>query len=150
MKKLLLIISLFTVCFFLLKNKDEEIRIRVISNSDTELDIDYKNDVVKYLKNEILVDEKLTDKFFEDNYLVIEQKLNEEFNDIEVLYQYHRFENKTYNGNAIGDIYCKTLIISIGFGNGSNWWGSIFEGSLKKESTDTINYQWFLKRYIKE
>ena len=145
MKKVLFLIPLLIVCFFLF-SEDEELRIRVISNSNSESDILYKEEVVKYLKVNIFDGEDLTDEYFESNYKLIEEKLLEKFYDIDVRYEYHNFTNKTYNGNAISDGSYKTLLVIIGDGNGSNWWGSVFEGALQKESTDKISYEWYIEK----
>ena len=44
----LLLLICFGVCF--LFPNDEEIRVRVISNSESEMDIVYKKEVVEFLK----------------------------------------------------------------------------------------------------
>ena len=145
MKGIFLLLTSLVVCF-LFCLKDEEIRIRVISNSNDLEDILYKEEVVKYLKDEILNDSVLNDKFFEENYEYINDRLNEKFDDIKVSYEYHTFENKTYNGNVIKDGRYKTLLVTVGLGSGSNWWGSIYEGVITMESQEEIKYEWYLKK----
>ena len=54
--KLFLLIILLGVCFLFTK-KEEEIRIRVMSHSERQVDIYYKEDVVEYLKTEIFLPE---------------------------------------------------------------------------------------------
>lgn len=146
MKGILLLITI-VVCFLFCFEK-EEIRIRVISNSNDVNDIIYKDDVVNYLKEEILNNQKLTEKYFRDNYLDIQKRLNEKFDNINVTYEYHNFPIKTYNGNVIDEGKYKTLLIKIGNGLGSNWWGSVFEGSIKMDSKEEIKYEWYIKKYI--
>lgn len=147
MKKFFLLLFLgLLVCFLFIPK--EEIRIRVISNSNSEKDILYKEEVVKYLKEEILIDKDLNDIFFEENYQQIEKELNKKFENIVVKYEPHTFVNKTYNGSALENETYQTLLIVIGDGNGDNWWGSIFEGSLNKESDEAITYEWYFKKFI--
>lgn len=146
MKTILLFIVSLGVCFFFLNKNDDEIRIRVISNSNSESDLKYKDEVVSYLKEEILNDIQLTDHYLENNYKTIEQILNKEFDDISVSYEYHTFKNKTYNDIALENKEYKTLLIYIGHGEGSNWWGSIFDNSLQYESTDEVIYKWYFKK----
>ena len=141
----LLLFGLLVVCFFIIKTNNEEIRIRVISNSDSETDILYKREVVSYLKKEILPNIELTDEYFINNYENIETILNEKFTDIKVKYEKHTFNNKTYNDSAIKDGVYQTLLIYIGEGKGSNWWGSIFNEKLSYESEDEIVYEWYFK-----
>lgn len=141
----LVLLILFGVCF-LFFNQEEEIRVRVISNSDEILDIKYKEEVVAYLKSEIFPNIELSDKSFEKNYQEIEELLNKEFNNISVKYTKHTFKNKTYNGSALKNQQYKTLLICIGDGMGSNWWGSIFDKTLQAESVDEVKYEWYFKK----
>ena len=93
MKGIFLLLTSLVVCFLFL-HKEDEIRIRVLSNSDDPIDILYKDEVVKYLKEEILKGNRLDDKYFEENYKKINLELNEKFDNIKVNYEYHMFENK--------------------------------------------------------
>lgn len=147
MKKYLFwLLILLGVCFFFFKDSNEEIRIRVISNSNSDTDLEYKNEVVKYLKKEILRDSNLDEKYFKDNQAVIEEKLNSVFDDIKVSFEKHTFRDKTYNGSVLENEDYPTLLIIIGEGMGKNWWGSIFDSTLQKESIDEVKYEWFIKR----
>ena len=140
----LLLLICLSVCFLLPKN--EEIRIRVISNSDSSYDISYKQEVVAYLKDEVLKNEKLTDEYFKQNFKKIESILNQKFDNITVKYEKHTFINKTYNDNALENDEYKTLLISIGNGLGSNWWGSVFDGTLQYESESEVEYKWYFDK----
>ena len=150
MKKVIFtILFLLLIVFFLLGiNKNQEIRIRIISNSDSLTDVAYKNEVVKYFKEEMLPKLKLEEVYLKDNVSYIEEKLNECFCDIKVEFIWYTFTNKEYNGNAIENGRYKTLLITIGKGLGSNWWGSVFDESLKYESTEVISYKWYFEKYI--
>ena len=108
----------------------------------------YKNEVVKYFKEEMLPKLKLEEVYLKDNVSYIEEKLNECFCDIKVEFIWYTFTNKEYNGNAIENGRYKTLLITIGKGLGSNWWGSVFDESLKYESTEVISYKWYFEKYI--
>lgn len=141
----LLLFLIFGVCFLFTTNDNSEIRIRVISNSDNEEDLRYKEEVVCYLKEEILPNIELTDDYLKENYKNIEDVLNEEFFGINVLYKKHRFKNKTYNNSAIKDGTFDTLLIYIGQGKGSNWWGSVFDEKLVYDSDVEIEYRWYFK-----
>jgi stage II sporulation protein R len=142
----LLLLCLLGVCFFLFK--EDEIRVRVISNSDNSIDLKYKEEVVVYLKENILQKAKITDQYLKDNVDNIESELNLVFDNIVCRYEPHTFVNKAYNGNVVENGTYNTLLVYIGEANGSNWWGTIFEGSLKKESTEIVEYEWYFKRWI--
>ena len=145
MKSLFLLLLICVgVCF--LFPKEEEVRIRVISNSDSEIDVKYKERVVSFLKDEILMKEKLNNQYFEKNYQNIDKKLNLEFDDIVVKYENHTFINKTYNGSAVENKEYKTLLIIIGNGQGSNWWGSVFDDTLQYESDSEVKYEWYFNK----
>ena len=91
-----MLLVLFGVCFFS-SNNETEIRIRVLSNSDSIGDLKYKEEVVKYLKDVIFKDYELSDSSFEKNYKLIEEELNLRFDNILVTYENHTFRNKTYS-----------------------------------------------------
>ena len=143
---LLLLLTLIGVCFLFGIKDEKEIRIRVISNSDSTVDHNYKNKVVTYFKTEILDNIELTDNYLEKNYMNIESILREEFPNVEVKYEKHTFKNKTYNDSAIKDGRYKTLLILIGEAKGSNWWASIFDGKLNYESDQEVTYEWYFKK----
>lgn len=142
----LLLLCLLGVCFFLFDEK--EIRVRVISNSESDIDLKYKEEVVLYLKENILQKGNITQQYLENNVLNIEHELNKKFDNIVCKYEPHTFVNKAYNGNVIENGTYNTLVVYIGEAKGSNWWGTIFEGSLKNESTDIVEYKWYFKRWI--
>ena len=102
-------------------------------------------EVVNYLKKEILPYIILNDEYLSSNYKNIENVLNGNFQNINVKYEKHTFNNKTYNDSAIKDGVYKTLVIYIGEGKGSNWWGSIFNEKLFYESEDEVVYKWYFK-----
>lgn len=141
----LLLILLIGVCFLFFKNDKEEIRIRVISNSGQDVDIYYKDEVVKYLKEEVLKNEKLDDDYFKSNVLFIENKLNEKFKNIKVSYEKHYFENKIDGDNVLENKEYQTLLIYIGDGKGPNWWASVFDGTLQSQSVEEVKYEWYFK-----
>ena len=148
MKKLLIIISsiLLVVCFLFPKN--EEIRIRIISNSDSEEDLEYKGQVVEFFKDKIIPNISLTEEFLEDNVSLIQKMFDEEFEGVKVSYEPHTFTNKTYNSNAAPNGKYHTLVIRIGNASGNNWWASIFDGLIINESTDEVEYRFWIKEIL--
>ena len=140
----LLLLICFGVCF--LFSPEEEIRVRVISNSDSKSDVLYKQEVVYFLKNEVFKNQKLNDSYFKENYKEIENILNKEFDNITVNYEKHTFVNKTYNSSAVENGEYMTLVVLIGAGCGSNWWGSIFDDTIQFESDLEVKYEWYFKQ----
>ena len=150
MKKVFFLLLFTCLVVFFILPKTEEIRVRVISNSYEEVDIDFKEEVVEYFKEEILPIIEMTDKYLKENYKKIEEMLEEKFESIKVEYKKHTFTNKTYNGSVVTNGTYKTLLILIENGLGPNWWGSIFDGALQKEGTEEVTYEWYYKKWIGE
>ena len=132
--------------FFLFIKKDE-IRIRVIANSDSTQDVKEKEEVVSYLLNNVLEGKKIDDKYFSENYLIIESELKKVYPNVKVIYDKHTFYNKTYNGSVLADGTYKTLLVYIGNAEGSNWWSSVFDGEIHSGSEE-VSYQWFINRMV--
>ena len=145
-RKLFLLIILLGVCFLFIKKDEEEIRIRVISHSESPIDIYYKEDVVEYLKTKVLVKEKIDDEYFRLNYKKIENELNEKFDNITVKYENHLFTNKLTEEAVLENKEYKTLLVIIGDGQGPNWWGSVFDEVLYDGGSSEIKYEWFFNR----
>ena len=149
MKKVFFLLLITCLVVFFIIPKTEEIRIRIISNSSSEIDIDYKDEIVEYFKEKVVPYIELTDEYLKENYKKIEALLKEKFDDIFVEYENHTFKNKTYNNSVIADGTFKTLLILVKDAEGPNWWGSIFDGAIVKEGTDEVVYEWYFKKIIR-
>ena len=146
MKKVFFLLLVTCIVVFFIFPKTEEIRVRIISNSNSNSDLIYKEEVVKYFKEEILPFIEFTDEYLKENYKKIEEILKEKFDSITVEYGNHTFMNKTYNGSVVRNGTYKTLLVYIENALGPNWWGSIFDNALKKEGTDEIIYKWYFNK----
>jgi hypothetical protein len=131
------------VCFLFFK--EDEIRIRVVANSDCNEDVAKKEEIVNFLVYNILKGKNIDDEFLAKNCLWIDQELKKEFKDVEVRYEKHTFYNKTYNGSVLANGTYKTLLVLVGNAEGSNWWSSIFNGKIHPGSEE-IEYKWFIDR----
>lgn len=127
-------------------NKEEEIRVRIIPNSDTKKDLDIKEKAkditVCYLKeaysknyDEYLSNLKYSANAFED---ILEKELKQ---NVKIELGNHTLYNKTYNNNAIKNTSEMTLYIILGEGKGSNWWGTIYPEFLEVSSSEEIRYE---------
>ena len=146
MKKVFFLLLITCIVVFFIFPKTEEIRVRIISNSDDYSDQIYKEEVVEYFIDEMLPLIEFTDEYLKENFKKIEEILREKFERITVRYENHTFMNKTYNGSVVRNGTYKTLLICIENALGPNWWGSIFDGALQKEGTDEIIYEWYFKK----
>lgn len=131
MKKGIVLIIIILLLVFMFNNKNsesDEIRVRVIANSNSYVDQSVKNDVVLIMKKVINADDSYD--MVLDKLDQLRKMLNEysEKNNIEILLEFKDtvFPAKSLNGKIIeGGVY-KTLLITIGNGNGNNYWSLLY------------------------
>ncbi len=148
MRKLGLIIVFIFFGITLLNNlsKEEEIRVRVIPNSDESRDLLEKEEakelVICYLKeayssdyNEFISNINKTKDDFE---IMLEKVLS---TDCTISFDKHTLYNKTYNNSAIKNETTLVLLVVIGSGGGSNWWGTVYPEFLDISSSEEVKYE---------
>jgi hypothetical protein len=146
MKKLIAIIILGLLSIIICISKDEkQIRLRIISSSDDKDDImlkeEVKNAVTYYLK-EIYVEDYQTYVNNINNSLVdLENIIDRNYIDCNVEFNYHTLYNKENNGMPIKNESILTLVITLGKGEGNNWWGTIYPEYLGMESCSVVKYE---------
>lgn len=147
MKKMILIICIIVFfCFSLVQNEDEQIRIRIIANSNTNYDQQVKKELVYYLYEKYNFDFdslEQCDDYISINFSNIKNDLIYNFGNVEVTYTNHIFYNKTYNNIVSDNEEYKTLLIEIGSANGENFWGVLYSENFI-ENEDTIKYNSYL------
>lgn len=149
----IIIIFLAIFCFFIILNHKEtkEIRVRIIPNSDSRIDLDVKNQAkditICYLKEaysenyDIFLDN--IEKTKREFNILLEKELNRT---VEVSLGNHTLYNKTYNNSAVKNTSQMVLYIIIGNGNGSNWWGTVYPEFLEVSSSEEIKYESLIVR----
>ena len=141
-----LIIFLFIICVVVLINKEEkqEIKVRIIPNSndkeDMEIKEEVKNAIIYYL--ELIYDEDY-DIYIDNINKTYKQaeKIISEKNKISISFEEHTLYNKSYNNTMVKNSECKVLYIVIGEGKGDNWWGSIYPKFLEISGNTEIEYK---------
>lgn len=174
MKKIILIfLAGLSIFMFYSKAKEKEsvripdsaIRFRVLANSNSPRDQKIKEDVRDKMQKElyaILENSKSTkearslivnnmDNF--DNILSEEMKDKEYSYDID--YGMHEFPKKTYKGITYEAGEYESLLVTLGEGEGDNWWCVLFPPLClleAEESMDTseVEYKFFIKEIIKK
>ena len=170
MKKILLItILLFSLLYLLSSNKasaikipDEAIRIRVIANSNSPYDQSMKMKVSDNIQKEmytLLIDAKSIN----EGRKIIKNNIDNINNNVKVTLQennyqipYHisfgqnYFPEKIYKGIKYKEGYYESLVITLGKGEGDNWWCVLFPPLclLEAEESDDVEYQIFIKELI--
>ena len=165
MKKKIFLILLLLVVLNVYKTTDENItipstaiRLRVIPNSNSPIDINIKEKVKKYLENNIYILTNDTEDIAEartiisDNISSIENNIDNIFKDnnylvpYQVNFGYNYFPEKTYKGIKYKEGYYESLVIALGDANGDNWWCVLFPNFCLIDTKEEHEY----KSYIKE
>lgn len=171
MKKILILIALFMISYIMIKDKedyyiipDEAIRFRIVANSNSVYD--------QYIKNK--VKDKLEDSFknniessssIEETRIVINDNISN-YNDIitnifkdekydksfNINYGLNYFPEKTYNGVKYKEGNYESLLVTIGNGEGDNFWCVLFPPicTLEVEKNTKIEYKFFIQEIIEK
>lgn len=153
----IIIVIISVICFILFISKcnknDEEIRVRIISNGNSEIDLKNKkiakNITICYLN---LIFNEEYDKFksnIEKTYKDLEGILLDEGIKSNISFSNHTLYNKTYNNTAIKNEKKLTLYIVLGSGKGENWWGSIYPKFLSISSEEEYKYESLILKALK-
>ena len=147
MRKILFLLLFFIIILSINNiSKDNEIRVRVIPNSDEESDIllkeKVKNYVILYLKNAYSSDYKQFVLNVNETMNEFNKILNKELEiDCTITFDNHTLYNKTYNGNAVINKETLLFCVVIGEVKGSNWWGTVYPEFLNISSSDELKYE---------
>ena len=130
MKKVIVLILVIFVLFLVFKNdnNDDQIRVRVIANSDSYVDQKTKSEVVSIMKNVIKADDSYDDVVLklDELDLKLQEYSNKHNVDIYLEIKDTIFPAKSLDGKIIeGGVY-KTILITIGNGKGKNYWSLLY------------------------
>ncbi len=166
MKKILILLILSYLLFISnVKSKEitipkEAIRLRVIANSNSEYDQQIK------MKLSVKINKKITEligntkdinkakKIIKDNINYLNNYINdylekENYNlNYTIIYGENYFPNKIYNGITYNEGLYESLVITLGKGNGKNWWCVLFPPLCLIEEEDNNNYKFFVKELL--
>ena len=171
MKKYLILASLILVCIPNLNKESEEIvipdeaiRFRVVAESNTKEDQETKTivketleeDLDTLLKDSTSIDEtrsilKENQNHFESliERTLLTNKINTGY---KVNFGLNYFPEKNYKGVIYEEGYYESLVVTIGSGNGENWWCVLFPPLCLMEgedtNTDEVEYKSFVKEMI--
>ena len=172
MKKLIIvIITIIVACLVYINvNADEivipdaAIRVRVIANSNTIEDQSMKMKVKEYIDNYLSVQMVDIDSVDEARDIIsgelnnINYEIREIFDnnnydkDFVVHFGDNYFPDKEYKGITYRSGSYESLVISIGEGNGDNWWCVLFPPLCLLEASenevDDVEYQFFVTKML--
>lgn len=171
MKKIIvLMISAFVLFTMSLKVKEKEsiipdsaIRFRVIANSNTAYDQNIKIQIRNLIQNKILELTKDTKSIKEVRKILLEHK--EELYELtkdklknlgydknfKLSYGNNYFPEKKYKGLTYKSGNYESLVITLGEGNGDNFWCVLFPPLCTlevDETTSDVEYKFFIKEII--
>ncbi len=172
MKKLM-IIAVILLIFYLSMNRvnskeykipDEAIRLRVIASSNSNIDQKVKFKVTDTMENviyELLKNAKGVEearKIINDNMQYIDGKVLKTLQDekyplsYEIKYGLNFFPEKKYNGVTYDEGYYESLVVTLGEGEGNNWWCVLFPPLCMMEAEETekddVEYKFLIKEVI--
>lgn len=126
--------------------KDQYIKKQVKTNLELEMEKDLKN------SNSINQSRKIIKKNIKNYEKTVKQVLKNENKEVEYKldYGYHYFPEKTYKNVKYKEGNYESLLVTLGKGQGDNWWCVLFPPicSLEAEENDTEKIEYSL--YIKE
>ncbi len=170
MKKIMIILCIIVVIFVSTKTTedliipDESIRIRVIANSNTTRDQLIKNIVRKKIEKEVTdllanvtnIDEarivlQENIELINDSVETVLAKNNYDV-DYEVNFGYNLFPEKKYKGVVYQEGYYESVVVTLGEGEGDNWWCVLFPPLCLMETSSSnleeVEYKSFIKEII--
>ncbi len=163
--KTFVLIIIAVIISLLVKNKNdnivipkESIRIRIISNSDDQVDILEKIKVKKNVEKELyslLKSAKsvndardIINNNLERLNLVIEDTTDQKYN---VKFGNNYFPKKIYKDVIYDEGSYESIVITLGSGMGDNWWCVLFPPLClldENENTKDVEYKFFVKELI--
>lgn len=168
MKKILIIIALFTIIYVFINNNDyyvipkEAIRFRIVANSNSFHDQYIKHRVKETLEKDFYntlnssktIDESRINivKNLNNYENAVESVLKEEnYNkDFSIKYGLNYFPEKEYQGVLYEEGEYESLLVTLGEGKGDNWWCVLFPPicTLEVEEQQEVEYKFFIKDFI--
>ena len=147
MKKFILITIIIFILIQLIVPK-ESIRFRIIGNSNDIKDQELKMNIVKDIKKDLLhkgndIDEER--KYLKEKIPEIENKINNYTNDYSINYGKNYFPEKTYLGKTYKEGFYESLVITLGKGEGENFFCILFPPICMIDDTEDVKYESFIK-----
>lgn len=137
---------------------DEAIRIRIISNSNNDIDVKEKLNVKKNVEKELYSLLKKAKNVNEARNIINNNldRLNIIIDDTTKLNYNIKFGNnyfpkKVYKDVVYNEGNYESIVITLGSGSGSNWWCVLFPPLClldDNENTNDVEYKFFVKELI--
>ena len=143
---------------------ENAIRMRVIPNSNSEYDQQIKAKVKEVLQTttyELLKDTKGSEeaeKIIQANLSLIDNRINdllvkENYNlGYEINFGLNYFPDKEFKGVTYKEGYYNSLLVTLGSGEGDNWWCVLFPPMclIEAEESEEVEYKFFIQELIEK
>lgn len=128
MKKFIYCLLVIIFIIVLIPKENDELRIRVIANSNSSYDQMIKYEIVSIVKNEINPSDnkEIIVKKLPKLKSKIKEKIGDREIDIDVSIKKTYFPKKSLNGKIIPSGNYEALVIEIGEAKGKNWWTLLY------------------------
>lgn len=166
MKKIIIVLFLFTLILFISKGEEEfiipdnAIRLRVIANSNTFEDqatkMEIKNNIENILKKDLIpmLDKKEADNVIQNKIPEIKTMINNYNLPYKLNYGKNYFPEKSYKGVKYESGTYDSLVVTLGSGSGENWWCVLFPPLCLMEAEasnmENVDYSWFVQDVFKK
>lgn len=166
MKKIIIVLFLFTLICFINKGKEEyiipdnAIRLRVIASSNTFEDqatkMEIKNNIEDILKKDLITvaNKEEADSVIKDKIPQIKTMINNYNINYNLNYGENYFPEKSYKGVKYEEGMYESLVVTLGSGKGENWWCVLFPPLCLMEAQESnledVDYEWFVKDLFKK
>lgn len=153
MKKIGLVFIIILIAFVMIgdNNDREQLRFRIIANSDSVIDQNLKYKVAQELHKIKISEENLDIIKAKTEYIVLSNNFTYNV-DVEIKKQ--KFETKYYNDKIIEGGTYKTIVVTIGKGQGKNYWTILypeyFNVSFEDVNTGNVKFDIWILRKMKE
>lgn len=172
MKRIIVILLIIITSILIYKGQndstiiipDTAIRLRVIPNSNSQVDQNIKGKVKKYLEDNtyrLLENEtniEIARKIIKEGIPTLEENIDRIFKEnnynkkYKVEYGNNYFPEKEYHGIKYNEGYYESLVVSIGEAKGDNWWCVLFPNLclVDLEEKKDVEYKSWLVEVIKK
>ncbi len=158
----LIILNIKTTKAGIVEIPNEAIRLRVIANSNSNYDQQVKmkvkdnleNTIYDILKDTTNVDEArnlINNNMYKINNSIKDILVSEKYNlDYDINFGKNYFPEKEYNGILYQEGYYESILVTLGNGEGDNWWCVLFPPLclLEAEESDEVEYKFFVQELI--
>ncbi len=149
-----------------LKIPEEAIRLRVVANSNSNIDQQMKFKVTESLQDKIYELLKNTKgieearEILKDNLALLDNDVKQVLSkekyplSYELKYGFNYFPEKKYKGVVYEEGEYESVLVTLGEGKGKNWWCCLFPPlclmEVDENDTDEVEYKFFIQEWIEK